>query len=230
MNAFLGVKTKLQTYQVDYQEYETIKFKEKIFPLTYLQMNLNQTIDLFLQLFNNLLQRFLLIIRGHWKIAIDALNQVWMKEFPWIHPPISLPAAVLKKIREERIRTILIAPPWPGQILYTELVNVNDQSLMLGWMSKILELVLKNNHTLQFTRKAISAHKIVKTKQQETQNVETLFDYWREKGSNGNLTNVELQTKLVALLMTICSMRPGEIERVSIIHSMIREKIDSVDL
>ncbi|KAA6356337.1 MAG: hypothetical protein EZS28_048137, partial [Streblomastix strix] len=69
---------------------------------------------------------------------------------------------------------------------------------------------------LQFTSKAISAHMIVKPKREDTQNVGILFDYWKGKGSNRNLTNVELQTKLTSLLMTICSMRPAEIEGISL--------------
>ncbi|KAA6353870.1 MAG: hypothetical protein EZS28_050603 [Streblomastix strix] len=65
---------------------------------------------------------------------------------------------------------------------------------------------------LHFTRKAISAHTIVKPKYEDTWNVGILFDYWREIGSNRNLTNIELQAKLTSLLMSICSMRPTEVE------------------
>ncbi|KAA6391367.1 MAG: hypothetical protein EZS28_013107 [Streblomastix strix] len=82
------------------------------------------------------------------EIAIDALNQVWKKQFPWISPPIYLLPAVLKKIKEEQIEAMIIAPLWPGQIWYTELVNENLQSLMLGWSNEILEprtsLIKKN--------------------------------------------------------------------------------------
>ncbi|KAA6368027.1 MAG: hypothetical protein EZS28_036444, partial [Streblomastix strix] len=74
------------------------KLKENIFQQTCLQMNLNLTIELFSQHFNNLLPRFMSTIRGHGETAIDALNQTWKKELPWIHPPIPLLPAVLKKI------------------------------------------------------------------------------------------------------------------------------------
>ncbi|KAA6335896.1 MAG: hypothetical protein EZS28_052921, partial [Streblomastix strix] len=124
------------------------KLKEKIFQQTCLQMNLNPTIDLFSQHFNNILPRFMSTIRGHGEVAINALNKVWKKKFPWIHPPIPLLPAVLKKIREEQIEAKIIAPLWPGQIWYTELVNENAQSLMLGWSNEILEpgtsLIKKN--------------------------------------------------------------------------------------
>ncbi|KAA6380939.1 MAG: hypothetical protein EZS28_023535 [Streblomastix strix] len=124
------------------------KIKVKIFLQACPQMNLNPTIDLFSQYFNNLLPRFMSTIREHREIAIDALNQTLKKEFPWIHPPIPLYPAVLKKIREEQIEAMKIAPIWPGQIWYTELVNENAQSLMLGWSNEILEpgtsLIKKN--------------------------------------------------------------------------------------
>ncbi|KAA6373641.1 MAG: hypothetical protein EZS28_030832 [Streblomastix strix] len=267
-------------------------------------------------------------IRGLGEIAIEALNQTWKKELPWILPPIPLFPVVLKKFREEQIEAVIIAPLWPGQIWYIELVNENVQSLMLGWSNQILEpgislikknlkllpgriccflmdrrpekiqypkkillcngklqkwtqinhytiidllkmkspiiipevlaqftsvntsassalqflnrlssmllltfdIDLKNNHMLQFTRKAISPRMIVKPKNVDTKNVGKLFDYWREKGSNRNLTNIELQTKLTSLLMTICSMRPAEIQGKSLRHSVICKQTDKVDL
>ncbi|KAA6395236.1 MAG: hypothetical protein EZS28_009237 [Streblomastix strix] len=54
---------------------EDYKLKEKIFQQICFQMNLNPTIDLLSQHFNNLLPRFMSTIRGHGEIAIDALNQ-----------------------------------------------------------------------------------------------------------------------------------------------------------
>ncbi|KAA6366616.1 MAG: hypothetical protein EZS28_037855, partial [Streblomastix strix] len=87
-------------------------------------------------------------IGGHVEIAIQALNQALMKKRPWIHPPIPFVPALLKNIREEQIQAIIIALLWPGQIWYTELVNENVQSLMLGWNNEILEpgisLIKKN--------------------------------------------------------------------------------------
>ncbi|KAA6395159.1 MAG: hypothetical protein EZS28_009317 [Streblomastix strix] len=74
------------------------KLKEKIFKQICLQMNLNPKIDLFSQHFNNLLPRFMSTIRGHGETAIDALNQTWKMELPWIHLPIPLLPAVPKKI------------------------------------------------------------------------------------------------------------------------------------
>ncbi|KAA6386052.1 MAG: hypothetical protein EZS28_018418, partial [Streblomastix strix] len=115
-------------------------------------------------------------------------------------------------------------------------VNTSASSALqfLNGLSSMLSLTfdtdLKNNHMLQFTRKAISAHIIVKSKYEDTWNVGILLDYWREKGSNRNLTNIELQTKLTSLLMTTCSIRPSEIEGIYLRHSVICEHTDKVDL
>ncbi|KAA6379095.1 MAG: hypothetical protein EZS28_025380 [Streblomastix strix] len=96
--------------------------------------------------------------------------------------------------------------------------------------SLTFEMDLKNNRILQFTRKAISAHMIIKSKYEDAWNVGILFDYWREKGSNRKLTNIELLTKLASYLMTICSMRPAEIKGISQRHSTICEESDKIDL
>ncbi|KAA6342231.1 MAG: hypothetical protein EZS28_052406, partial [Streblomastix strix] len=111
-------------------------------------MNLNPTIDLFSQHFNDQLPRFMSIIRRHREISIGALSHIWKKELKWIHPPITLLPAVLKKIRDEQIEAVIIAPLQTSQVWYTELVNENAQSFMLGLINKILKprtsLVKKN--------------------------------------------------------------------------------------
>ncbi|KAA6378155.1 MAG: hypothetical protein EZS28_026317, partial [Streblomastix strix] len=114
-------------------------------------------------------------------------------------------------------------------------VNTSTSSAIqfLNGLSSMLPLIfgidLKDKLMLQFTRKAISAHMIVKPKYEDTWNVRILFDYLIEKSSNRNLTNIELQTKLTSLLMTICSMRPAEIEGISLKFSQICEQTDKID-
>ncbi|KAA6375673.1 MAG: hypothetical protein EZS28_028799 [Streblomastix strix] len=106
-------------------------------------------------------------------------------------------------------------------------VNTSASSALqfLNGLSSMLSLTfdidLKNNHMLQLTRKAILAHIIVKPQYEDTQNGGISLDYWREKGSNRNFTKTELQTKLTAFLMTICSIRSAEIEGISLRHSII---------
>ncbi|KAA6361917.1 MAG: hypothetical protein EZS28_042555 [Streblomastix strix] len=111
-----GVKNEIADALCRLSRAGNYKLNEKIFQQTYLEMNLNPTINLFSQHFNNLLPRFMSPIRGHGEIAIDALNQAWKMELLWIHPPIPLLPAVLKQIREDQIEAMIIAPIWPGQI------------------------------------------------------------------------------------------------------------------
>ncbi|KAA6400651.1 MAG: hypothetical protein EZS28_003829, partial [Streblomastix strix] len=148
----------------------------------------------------------------------------------------------LKKWIQINHYTILDLLTMKPHIIITEvlaqftLVNTSASSALqfLNGLSSMLSLTfeidLKNNHMLQFTKKAISAHIVVKPKYEDKWNVVILFDYWRGKGSNRNLTNVELQTKLTSLLMTIYSMRPAEIEGISLRHTVICEQTDKVDL
>ncbi|KAA6368119.1 MAG: hypothetical protein EZS28_036354, partial [Streblomastix strix] len=115
-------------------------------------------------------------------------------------------------------------------------VNTSASSAIqfLNGLSSIIspkfDIDLKNNHKLQFTRKAISAHLIMKPKYVDTWNVGILFNYWRRYGSNRNLSNIELQTKLISLLMTIYSMRPAEIEDITLRYSVIYQNTEKVDL
>ncbi|KAA6374057.1 MAG: hypothetical protein EZS28_030416 [Streblomastix strix] len=51
-----------------------------------------------------------------------------------------------------------------------------------------------------------------------------LFVYWRRKGSNRNLTSIELQTKLTSLLTKICSKRSTENEGMSLRQLMFCQK------
>ncbi|KAA6380092.1 MAG: hypothetical protein EZS28_024382 [Streblomastix strix] len=148
----------------------------------------------------------------------------------------------LKKWTQINHYTILELLTMKQCIIITEIlsqftsVNTSASSALqfLNGISSMFSLTfdidLKNNHMHQFTRKAISAYKIVKPKYEDTRNVRIQFDYWKGKGSNRNLTNIELQTKLTSLLMTNCSMRPAEIEGISLRHSVICEQTDKVNL
>ncbi|KAA6374779.1 MAG: hypothetical protein EZS28_029693 [Streblomastix strix] len=93
-----GIKTEIADALSRLSSAEDCELKEKFFQQTYHHMNLILTKDLFSQYFNILLPRFMSTIIGDSEITIDALNLVWIMEFPWIHPPTPLLPAVLKKI------------------------------------------------------------------------------------------------------------------------------------
>jgi hypothetical protein len=106
--------------------------KPEIFQITCETMGIEPTIDLFSQHFNHLLPRFVSTSAGNGEEAVDALEQVWTGELPWIHPPIPLISTVLNMIKRDKIQAMVIAPMWPGQVWFTELVRENIQFLILG--------------------------------------------------------------------------------------------------
>ncbi|KAA6399440.1 MAG: hypothetical protein EZS28_005038 [Streblomastix strix] len=60
-------------------------------------------------------------------------------EFPQIHPSTFFLPAILKKIRDELMSAMIVAPLWPGVIWCTELFNWNVQYFLHGWSNEILE-------------------------------------------------------------------------------------------
>ncbi|KAA6382699.1 MAG: hypothetical protein EZS28_021775 [Streblomastix strix] len=123
-NSILGNQKRKQYINIRYKEMESNNSIDK---------------DLFSHHFNNILRRFFSTTKRHGEIAIDVLNHVWKKEFPWIHPQFPLLPAVLEKISEKQIRTMIVAPLWPGQIKYANKVNKNLKYLLLGWSHEILK-------------------------------------------------------------------------------------------
>lgn len=55
----------------------------------------------------------------------DALSSRWPKGRKYGFPPVKLMPLVLQKIREERCALILVAPKWPNQPWFPELVNMS---------------------------------------------------------------------------------------------------------
>jgi hypothetical protein len=87
------------------------------------------TIDLFAQDHNHLMERYL---------RADALAYSWIGEIPWIHCPIALLPRVINKRRTEKIICLIVAPMWPGQTWYTELITTCTHFLILGLCKEIL--------------------------------------------------------------------------------------------
>ncbi|KAA6372866.1 MAG: hypothetical protein EZS28_031608 [Streblomastix strix] len=178
INHLSGVKNELANAQCRLSMAGDYKLKEKIFLQTYLQMNFNLTIDLFSQHFNNLLPRFMSTIRGLGQTAIDALNQAFKKELPYIHSPIPLLSPILQKIREKLIETVIIAPIRPGQIRYTELVNMNLHSFMLDQSNKILKLgILLIKMNLKLPPGKISCFLMDRSPGKEENAQETFYEF-----------------------------------------------------
>lgn len=65
------------------------------------------------------------------------------------------------------------------------------------------ETNFKNNYMLQFLKKVISAHIYIIPEFEDIWNAGRLFDNWRGSGSNCNLINIEICTKLTSILIII---------------------------
>ncbi|XP_041417454.1 uncharacterized protein LOC121393326 [Xenopus laevis] len=56
---------------------------------------------------------------------VDALVIPWIFKRVYAFPPLALLPRVIRKIRQERTETILIAPDWPRRPWYSELINMS---------------------------------------------------------------------------------------------------------
>lgn len=71
-------------------------------------------------------------------IAIDAFSLDWSNRFVYMFPPFSIIPRVLKKIREDSTRAILIAPQWPTQSWFPLLQRLQIDKPLLFRRSKAL--------------------------------------------------------------------------------------------
>ena len=56
--------------------------------------------------------------------VVDALSIPWSNLLSYAFPPISIIGKVLRKARDERATLILVAPHWPAQALFPELLHL----------------------------------------------------------------------------------------------------------
>ena len=71
--------------------------------------------------------------------AVDALQQNWAHLFPYAFPPFNLIGKVLKKVQDQRINMILIAPLWVSQPWYPLLLEMAIQEpILIQWGEDVL--------------------------------------------------------------------------------------------
>ena len=81
-------------------------------------------VDLFAARHNHQLQRYFSYGPDLETEAVDALAQNWRNLKPYAFPPFNLLGRCLKKIRQERVQTVvIIAPVWQGQSWYPALLE-----------------------------------------------------------------------------------------------------------
>ncbi|KAM4024747.1 uncharacterized protein ACNLHF_025531 [Anomaloglossus baeobatrachus] len=79
-------------------------------------------VDLMASQHNNKVPAFMARSHGHRALAADALVQDWSQfQLPYAFPPLALLPRVLRKIRSDCRRAILVAPKWPTRSWYPDL-------------------------------------------------------------------------------------------------------------
>jgi hypothetical protein len=58
-------------------------------------------------------------------MARDSPSISWENHTPLLHPPIPLLSRTIRKVKEDHVQVAaIIAPKWPGQFWYTELLEI----------------------------------------------------------------------------------------------------------
>ena len=79
-------------------------------------------VDLFVTRFNHKLSLYVSPVQDNKALAIDALSMDSNHLHAYAFPPFILIPAVLEKIRQHQCRIVLIAPFWPQQQWFSELL------------------------------------------------------------------------------------------------------------
>jgi hypothetical protein len=104
-------------------------------------------IDLFATSLNYKLETFVSPIPDQKAWAVDAMTISWKGMFNYIFPPFRLLNGILHKIKEDGCKTILIAPAWPRQSWFPDLLLLS--------CAKPLRLHLRGDLLSQFKGKKL---------------------------------------------------------------------------
>jgi hypothetical protein len=95
-------------------------------------------IDLFATRANRKVINFVSIDRDEEAIGRDAFSMAWRGTLPLIHPPIPLLLRCLRKVQEEQVRGVVIAPAWRGQPWSHLLQTMSVRRVNLGEAAQVL--------------------------------------------------------------------------------------------
>jgi hypothetical protein len=82
-------------------------------------------VDLFATRFNSRLPMFVSPVPDPRAWAVDALTLCWTGLFAYAFPPLPLIPKVIRKVIEDRPQMILIAPKWPAQMWFPQLLALS---------------------------------------------------------------------------------------------------------
>ena len=97
------------------------------------------SVDLFATRLNHQLPAFVSPCPDPLAWAVDAFSLEWTEMVPYAYPPTKLIPEVLKKLRRSPIRLYLVAPHWPNQAWYPEVLDLLfDRPLVLPPWRRLL--------------------------------------------------------------------------------------------
>jgi hypothetical protein len=115
------------------------QIQQKVFEAGIQQLHTSVDVDLFSTRRNRKVQAFVSIEQDDEAIGRDAFSMTWRTFSPLIHPPIPLLLRCLRKVKEERVRGVVIAPAWSGQPWSLLLRNITIRKVNVGESSDILQ-------------------------------------------------------------------------------------------
>ena len=81
-------------------------------------------LDLFVTRFNHKLPLYVSPVLDNQAFAIDAFSMNWNHIHAYAFPPTILIPSVLNKIHQSQCRIVLIAPLWPQQVWFSEVLQL----------------------------------------------------------------------------------------------------------
>jgi hypothetical protein len=84
-------------------------------------------LDLFATSLNHKLETFVSPVPDPLSFAVDAMSLSWDGMFAYAFPPFSFLLQVLLKIKQSDCKIILIAPAWPRQAWFPELLLLSSK-------------------------------------------------------------------------------------------------------
>ena len=102
--------------------------------------NLSPTLDAFASRQSTQLARYMSWYPDSKAVARDALLSLW-DPTTYLFPPVPLLTKVLQKVKEEKIRAILVCPKWPTSL----------------WWSMVLEMLVEPPYPLPYYRHSLQA-------------------------------------------------------------------------
>jgi hypothetical protein len=88
--------------------------EQRIFDQGLQKLGVNLNIDLFATRRNRKCLRYVTAAQDDEAVGRDAFSMEWRTFYPLIYPPIPLLLRCLRKVKEEPVRGVVVAPAWCG--------------------------------------------------------------------------------------------------------------------